>query len=177
MAIHQAKSNLSFVMSNFESSRAEGERVLALARQIGDRVSEGTALAEMGWASAWGHNFERALAYAQQAIEVATQADAKRVLARSHLTIGHVLAVTGRLDRAQEEFNQCRTISQSVDDVLAPVSLAPVRRIPHKLAGGVCRGGAPSVGEPADRPGVQPVSATLVRFFYLRGHSDRQGRL
>jgi class 3 adenylate cyclase/tetratricopeptide (TPR) repeat protein len=118
MAIHQAKSNLSFVMSNFESSRAEGERVLALARQIGDRVSEGTALAEMGWASAWGHNFERALAYAQQAIEVATQANAKRVLARSHLTIGHVLAVTGRLDRAQEEFNQCHTISQSVDDVL-----------------------------------------------------------
>src|SRR4051794_21018271 len=48
MAIHQAKSNLYFVLSDFERSRAEGERVLALARQAGDRVSEGTALAGMG---------------------------------------------------------------------------------------------------------------------------------
>ena len=41
MAIHQAKANLYFVLSDFERARAEGERLLALARRAGDRVREG----------------------------------------------------------------------------------------------------------------------------------------
>ena len=43
MAIHQAKAHLYFVLSDFERSRAEGERLLTLARQAGDRVSEGSS--------------------------------------------------------------------------------------------------------------------------------------
>ena len=66
----------------------------------------------MGWASAWGHNLERALAYARQAIDVAAQVDAKQVLASGHFTIGWVYAVTGQLDQAREETSRALTISQ-----------------------------------------------------------------
>lgn len=51
MSIHQAKMSLYFVLSDFESSWAEGERLLVLGRQAGDQVSEGEALAGMGHAS------------------------------------------------------------------------------------------------------------------------------
>ncbi|OGG43891.1 MAG: hypothetical protein A3F84_04610 [Candidatus Handelsmanbacteria bacterium RIFCSPLOWO2_12_FULL_64_10] len=64
MAIHRAKADLYLVLSDFERARAEGERFLMLARQAEDRVSEGAALAGMGMASFWAHNFDRALTYA-----------------------------------------------------------------------------------------------------------------
>lgn len=118
MAIHQARSNLFFILSHFERSRAEGERALALARQVGDRVSEGAALAAMGWASAFTHDFDRALAYAHQSIEIAEQVDAKPVLTRGHLTMGHVYGRTGRLDQSEQEMKKVLTVSRSVGDVV-----------------------------------------------------------
>ena len=60
IAIHQAKANLYSILSDFERSQAEGERVVALAREIDDRVSEGTALVGMGWASTFAHDLDRA---------------------------------------------------------------------------------------------------------------------
>jgi tetratricopeptide (TPR) repeat protein len=118
MTIYQAKANLYFVLSDYEQARAEGERLLTLAHQVGDRMSEGAALASMGWASVWGHNFERGLAYARQAINIATQADAKQVLASGYFTIGHLHAVTGQLDQTREETSKALMISQSVGDVI-----------------------------------------------------------
>jgi hypothetical protein len=44
----QPKANIYFVLRDYECSRSESERFLSLARQTGDRVNEGTALAEMG---------------------------------------------------------------------------------------------------------------------------------
>jgi tetratricopeptide (TPR) repeat protein len=81
-------------------------------------MGEGVALAGMGMASFWGHNFEQGLAYAHQAIDVATQADAKQVLASGHFTIGWVHAVMGRLDQTREETHKALTLSQSVGDVI-----------------------------------------------------------
>ena len=95
MAIHQAKSDLYFVLSDFERSRAEGERLLTLARQAGDREREGVALAGMGCASRWAHDFDRALAYARQAIAVAEEVDAKPVLAGGHFITGLIHCVHG----------------------------------------------------------------------------------
>src|SRR5262245_17509422 len=113
MAIHQAKENLYFVLSDFKSSRAEGERLLALARRADDREREAIALAGMGLASTYGHDFDRGLADAYQAIEIAREIDAKSVLAGGHFTTGLVHALTGSLDKAQEEINLAITISQS----------------------------------------------------------------
>jgi class 3 adenylate cyclase/tetratricopeptide (TPR) repeat protein len=117
MAIHQAKANLYFVLSAFERSRAEGERFLALAHQAGDRVSEGTALAGMGLASFWAHNFDPALAYARQAIQIAAEVDATSVLALGHFVTGYVHTVCGRLEVGRKEVDQTIRISRSAGDM------------------------------------------------------------
>jgi tetratricopeptide (TPR) repeat protein len=118
MAIYQAKANLYFVLSDYERSRSEGERFLGLARQVGDRVSEGAALAGMGLASTWAHDLGRVLAYARQAIEVAEQMDAKPVLAAGRYVTGSVHTYAGRLDQARLEIDQALAISRLVGHVL-----------------------------------------------------------
>ena len=81
MGIHQARADLYLLVSDFERARTEWEGVLTLARQSGDRVSEGAALVGMGTASFLGHKFDQALAEAQQAIVVAETVGAQSVLA------------------------------------------------------------------------------------------------
>ncbi len=116
MAIHQAKADLYFALSDFERFRAESERRLALARRIGDRVSEGAALVMMGLASHWAHDFDRALEHSRQAIAVAEAVDAKPVLAGGAFVTGFVQAVTGELSEARAQFDRAISISQSVGD-------------------------------------------------------------
>jgi tetratricopeptide (TPR) repeat protein len=118
MAIHQARVALYFILSDFESSRAEAERLLTLARRAGDRVSEGEALAGMGHASLHGHDFDHALDYSRQAIEVASAAEVKPVLAGGHFITGFVYYVTGRLDRAGRELERALAMSRESGDVL-----------------------------------------------------------
>ena len=103
MTIRDAKSNAYFALSDFLNSRAEGEHLLALARRAEDRVKEGAALAAMGFASMWAHDFERALAESREAIEVADPIGAAPVIAASRFTTGFVYAVTERLDAAKDE--------------------------------------------------------------------------
>jgi class 3 adenylate cyclase/tetratricopeptide (TPR) repeat protein len=117
MAIHQAKSDLYFVLSDFERAWTEGEQFLALARLAGDRASEAAALAGMGSASARAHDYDRALAYARQAIQIAEQLDDKPILASGHFTIAQVYGVTGRIDQAWEEVDQALTKDWSAGDV------------------------------------------------------------
>jgi tetratricopeptide (TPR) repeat protein len=117
MAIHQAKADLYYVLSDFERSRTEAERLLALARRAGDRVREGMALTRMGSASLRAHNFDQALLYARQAIEVAEAGDVKPILAAGHFITGHIYAGIGQLDRSKAGFDQALAISRSGGDV------------------------------------------------------------
>jgi class 3 adenylate cyclase/tetratricopeptide (TPR) repeat protein len=78
MGIHCAKADLYMVLSEYARARTEGERLLVLARRIGDRQSEAVALAGMGVASAWGHDFTRALTEASKAIAIAREVDVRR---------------------------------------------------------------------------------------------------
>ena len=118
MAIHQAKAHLYFVLSDFTSAWAEGERLLALARQAGDREREASALAGMGMASVFGHDFDRGLAEAHQAIAIAREIDATAGPGWRLLHHRSIHAVTGRLDEAREEIDLAITISQSGGDVV-----------------------------------------------------------
>jgi class 3 adenylate cyclase/tetratricopeptide (TPR) repeat protein len=118
MAIHQAKSNLYFIRSEFERSRTEGEHLLALARQTGDRVSEGAALVRMAYASRWAHDFDRALASARQAIAVGEEADAKSALAGGLFITGLIHSSIGQLDQAKDEYDRALTVSRSGGDAL-----------------------------------------------------------
>ena len=113
MTISEAKSNAYVALSNFLNARAEGEHLLALARRTGDRVKEGVALAAMGYASLWAHDFDRALAESREAIEVADPICAAPVIAASRFTTGFVYAVTERLDAAKVEFAEALRIGRA----------------------------------------------------------------
>jgi class 3 adenylate cyclase/tetratricopeptide (TPR) repeat protein len=117
MGIHQARADLYLLVSDFERAHTEGECALALARQTGDQVSEGAALAGMGMASLLGHKFDQALVDARQAITVAEAVGAQAVLAGAHNTIGFLYEVTGRLDEARAELEHAITISRAQGDV------------------------------------------------------------
>src|SRR2546428_13890968 len=103
MVLRMLTLNAYSVLPAFHDRRAEGEHVLALPRRAGDRVREGAALAGMGFASLWAHDFERALAEADAAIEVATPIGADPVVAFGRLTRAFTHAVTERLDDARVE--------------------------------------------------------------------------
>ena len=124
MAICQAKSDIYFVLSDFERSWAEGERLLTLARRAGDRQREGMALAGMGWASSRAHHLDQALSHARQAIAVAEEVDAPLIQASGHFIMSQVYAVTGRLDDASRgEVHQALTNNRSGDAIHRRLSI------------------------------------------------------
>jgi len=119
MDIYQAKANLYYVLSDFERSRLEAEYLLTLARDAGDQVREGTALASSAWSSTWARDLDHAIVSAQQAIDVARPIGAESVLARGHFTIGFVRAVTGQHEQAEAEIAHALRHSQSAEDMVA----------------------------------------------------------
>jgi len=123
MAMHQAKSDLYYVLSEFVQARAESEKILAYARQAQDEYRIGEALAGMASASTFAHDFDQAIEEAKQAIESAEQIDARTILASSYYTMGFVHTVTGRHEEAKHELNQSLSLSQSAN-VVAHQSLA-----------------------------------------------------
>ncbi len=116
MDIREARATLALVLGDFERSRTEATELLTAARQAGDRGVEGAALAAMAQASLWLREFDRAVEYARDAIEVARGIDARPVLAEAHNTLAAVRGVVGRLDEAREEIEQAITISRAARD-------------------------------------------------------------
>jgi predicted ATPase/class 3 adenylate cyclase len=116
MVIHQAKANLYFALSNFQRSKYEGERALALALSVGDQVSQAVALVGMGWAELYAHNFDRTLAHTRQAIAIAEAAEDNTLLAGGHTITAIVYGVTARLDQSEEELGKALIISQKAGD-------------------------------------------------------------
>src|SRR5262245_4291889 len=116
MTIHRAKVNLYAVLSDFARARAEGERFLALAREIGDRVAEAEAQAALGMWSLWAHDFEPALGHAREAMAIAEPIGAQAALAEAHLVTGWVHTVCERLDKGRAHAVQAVTISEAAQN-------------------------------------------------------------
>jgi tetratricopeptide (TPR) repeat protein/MoxR-like ATPase len=117
--IHEAKARLYFVTSDFERSAAEGERILPLARLVGDRIKEAEALATIAWASAWGRQLDAAIRFSREAIAVAEPAGALAVQGRAHFTIGFIHGVTGVLDESQVALDKAVQISGAAGDAVS----------------------------------------------------------
>jgi transcriptional regulator with AAA-type ATPase domain/tetratricopeptide (TPR) repeat protein len=117
IGIHEAKARLYFVISEFEQSAAEGERILPLARLIGNRVKEAEAHATIAWAGMWSRrDLDAAIRASREAIAVAEPAGALAVQARAHLTIGFIRAVTGVKDESYAEIDKAVAISATAGD-------------------------------------------------------------
>jgi tetratricopeptide (TPR) repeat protein len=123
VAIHQARSALYFLLSDFNRSRAEAERVVELARRTGDADREGRALAAISWAAMWGRDLDGALEASRRAIEVAEPIAAATPLARAHFTTGFIRAVTGQLGEAEEHIGKALATGRSAN-AMADLSLS-----------------------------------------------------
>jgi class 3 adenylate cyclase/tetratricopeptide (TPR) repeat protein len=122
MRIHQAQADLYLLVSDFPRARAEGERRLVLARQLGDQVTEAAALAGMGMASLWNHDFDRAVDETSRAIDLAEAVDATPVVAIGHLIVGSVHLVLGRLDESRQSLSRGLGLARSVGDAFTESS-------------------------------------------------------
>jgi DNA-binding NtrC family response regulator/tetratricopeptide (TPR) repeat protein len=118
IAIHQARSALYFVVSDFERSREAAGLARDLAHDAGDATREGVALAAMAWAATWARDLDGAVAHAREAIDLAGPAGAETVLARAQFTIGFVQGVTGVLDEAKSAIQSSVVTSRSAGDMI-----------------------------------------------------------
>jgi tetratricopeptide (TPR) repeat protein len=116
IGIHEARARLYFVISEFERSAAEGERILSLARLTGNRAKEAEALATIGWAWLWGRNYDAAIRFSTEALALAEPAGALAVQGRALYTIGFGRAVTGGLDESQSAIGRAMEISSATGD-------------------------------------------------------------
>jgi class 3 adenylate cyclase/tetratricopeptide (TPR) repeat protein len=103
LRIHRARSAHFFTLGDFVDSRTEAEHALALARRAGDRRTEARLLAEAALATQWAHDFPAGLAYAAQAVELATEVGEPSAHAGGQFVTGHIHAITARLDEAEHE--------------------------------------------------------------------------
>jgi class 3 adenylate cyclase/tetratricopeptide (TPR) repeat protein len=117
MAIQRAKANIYFILSDFDRSRVEYEYLLTLARRTEDRVSEAEALVGIGHALLNMHDFDRALVYTQQAIEIAESANATSVLAAAYFVTSRTLYPRGQCTQAWPVLNQALTVARTVGAV------------------------------------------------------------
>ena len=118
IAIHQARSALYFVVSDFDRSREAARRARELAHDAGDATREGVALAAMAWAATWDRDLDGAIAHAREAIGLASPVGAEAVLARAQFTIGFVRGITGVLDESTSAIQQALVSSRSAGDVV-----------------------------------------------------------
>jgi tetratricopeptide (TPR) repeat protein len=116
MAIHQAKSHLYFVLSDFEQSRAAAVAHRDIARAIGDPVQEGMALTAQAWAATWMRDLTSAVAHAREAIALAAPTSADAVLARANFTVGFVQGVTGVIGESKRAIAATLAASRTAGD-------------------------------------------------------------
>jgi transcriptional regulator with PAS, ATPase and Fis domain/tetratricopeptide (TPR) repeat protein len=116
MAIHQARANLHFVLSDFAESYAAATAMRDVARRAGDVAQEGVALAALAWAAAWRRELTSAVTHAREAIALAEPIRAEIVLARAHFTEGFVLGVTGGIPEAKAAIDATLAASRSAGD-------------------------------------------------------------
>lgn len=116
LTLYGGKGAIHFLQSAFPLAIDAYQYVLDLARQLGDRAKEAEALYHIGFAHFWAHEFEQALAYAEQTRVLATEIDAKNSLAASIWLTGKIHGVTGRLDEAMASLHESLRISQEAGD-------------------------------------------------------------
>ena len=88
LTIHAGKGAVHLFLSEFLPSVEAYQRMLEVARQLGDRAKEAEALYGIGFGFFFAHEFEKALEYAEQAKVLASEIGAKNILAGSIFVMG-----------------------------------------------------------------------------------------
>ena len=116
MTIYAGKGAVHVLLSEFLLSVEPYQRMLEVARQLGDRANEAEALYRISFSFVFAHEFDKALDYAEQAKVVASAIGAKNLLASGIFVMGHVYQVTGKLTESARLRAESLRISREVGD-------------------------------------------------------------
>jgi tetratricopeptide (TPR) repeat protein len=112
MTIYAGKGAVHFLLSEFHASIEAHQRLLEVARQLGDRHKEVEALYQIGFGFHRSHEFEKALEFSHQAQALALEIGNQNILAASLFVIAFVHAVTGKLDEATHGLEEALQVSR-----------------------------------------------------------------
>jgi class 3 adenylate cyclase/tetratricopeptide (TPR) repeat protein len=134
MEIHQAKMSLYFILSNFERSRGEGERLLVIARRAGDRefcdqcldIAAGTGSKKnlvKGWRlkgeiALARHEFDEAENALRQGLIIAQAIGNPTQLWKSHAALGRLYSGRNKPELAEQAFKAARGVIDRVKENL-----------------------------------------------------------
>jgi class 3 adenylate cyclase/tetratricopeptide (TPR) repeat protein len=112
MTLYAGTGAVHFLLSEFRASIEAHQRLLEVARQLGDRHKEVEALYQIGFGFHRSHEFEKALEFSHQAQVLALEIGNQNVLAASLFVIAFVHAVTGKLDEATHGLEEALRVSR-----------------------------------------------------------------
>ena len=116
MTIYAGKGAVHFLLSEFRASVEAHQRLLEVARQLGDRHKEAEALYQIGFGFLYAHEFEKALEFSHQAQALAAEIGNQNILAASLFVIALVHAVTGKLDEASHGLEEALRVSREAGE-------------------------------------------------------------
>jgi tetratricopeptide (TPR) repeat protein len=103
-------------LGDLVQARRDLDAALLLLRANGDRVVEGGALATLSTLALWQGDATRALALAQQGLDVATAAQARDMSMLAGLSLGNAELALGRTAAARQAYTQARARALEIDD-------------------------------------------------------------
>jgi tetratricopeptide (TPR) repeat protein len=114
--VHQRRCQVLTATQRLDEARAEAQRMLELAREVGDRRLEGEALADLAYAHymvlSWEH-IAPLKPYIEQALAIARELGDSRLLARTLFIIGSVDQMEAKLAEAEAKFGEAIRIAQA----------------------------------------------------------------
>ena len=114
--IHQRRAQVLCILSRFDEAIADCERMLAIARSIGDRHGEGEALVEAAlahWLTFTWEGAGQTRRRAEEALTLAQETGDQLVLARSLSYLGLVDQIYGRLVEGDRKLEESLRISEA----------------------------------------------------------------
>ncbi len=116
LEVHQRRSEVYLVLARFLESVAESEKMLTLARRIGDRTAEGHALVDMSFAYFGTFRSEyaaEARRCGEAALAIAREIGDARLLAKSLTRLGGLDQSDGNLAQGDQKFDESLRISEA----------------------------------------------------------------
>lgn len=116
LVIYIGKGAVHFLLSEFFSSVEAYQYMLEIAQRVGDRRKEAEALYQIGNSFYLAHEFEKALAYVEQARVLALAVNDKNVLAGSLFLLSIIRYVAGKPSEAVPYLEEALRISREAED-------------------------------------------------------------
>ena len=117
LQIYKWKGGMTFCLGQMNKSHQTFQRMLAEAKHLKDRESEGEALFRLGWTSFFSHKPLLALKFLQKSIDLAQAHDLQEILLKAASFQGFVYSVLGKLKKAKPLLIQALDLTE---DAVSP---------------------------------------------------------